>query len=881
MTEASIEAIAQSLQLSEYVQRQSHHLCKVLTEKLWSHSWEYLDYQQYLHPLLVLPLMEFSAQIRHFRHQQLIRLLLCEKARLMTTEEILGAWSEIADALIEVTLLYCCQLVSMTHGMPSNDSTLLPLALGKLGGKELNFSSDIDLIFAYSVPGNTIGSVSITHEKYFIKVIQQFLRLFQDNTADGFVFRVDLRLRPFGSSGALVMPLTAMETYYQEQGRDWERYALVKARFIGDFKENPFARLLTPFVYRRYVDYSVIESLRHMKAMIHQELKLNPALNDIKRGLGGIREIEFIVQSFQLIRGGKLIQLQTTNTLLALKKLQQEGLLSYVNILRKAYLFYRKLENAIQTFADQQTHQLPQQKTGQHYILWVMEIQTYDELLRQLNQYQRIVSRIFNRVLQFRKNQEQEEKFLSYQLKQLWQGHIETSMAITVLASLGIENSERCYAIIQAFRHSPKCRRLTQAARLRLDQFMIQLLHALIHLKQVEPILLSFIRLLENIMTRSPYLALLTENQVAIPKLCYWFKTSDFITTLVINYPFLLDILIFQESWQPLSLIRLQKELTERLKIAPDSESQEDVLREFKLTYWLMIACAELNGYCKAVDAARYLSYVAEVIVQAVVQLACQQLQEKYIHIESVASHFTMIAYGKLGSREMDYNSDLDLVFLHEVSFNDEPLMIRLTQKILHMLTTRSRLGILYSTDTRLKPSGSAGLLVSHIKAFVTYQCEQAWTWEHQALMKARVIYGSKLSRVQFIQLKQTVFSRVRDRLQLMHDIQNMRLKMIQYIANPGLKHDAGGLVDLEFLIQYLVLSHPQNLWSRVTHPLIQLYHLYQQQIIFQDQFQLLKRAYFSFHQMLHQQFLQPAMNSLLPEVYQSIQELLSHFYQD
>lgn len=852
----------QLLQTSDYVMRQSKHLEALLKEDDCIRPLQYEDYHQQLTVLSKLSLSAFSVSIRHFRHRHLLRLLLRERVGLASIEETMEAWSHVADALILHTLSYCNEWMSVQHGKPYDEQgrlvLLYPLALGKLGGRELNFSSDIDLIFVYSATGQTDGSLPLTNEQYFIKIIQQFIQLLQNITPDGFVFRVDLRLRPFGSSGALAMTLTAMETYYQEQGRDWERYAMVKARLIGHANSEWFERLITPFVYRRYVDFSVIESLRSMKAMIAREVLLNPALNDIKRGAGGIREIEFIIQCFQLIRGGRLRALQNQNAMQALSILAQEKLLLHVKVMQDAYLFYRKLENALQTYADHQTHSLPLNIRAQTYVLQVMGFANLEQLQRKLHQYQRIVSRTFRTILKFHHAYESEHRLLDNQIAQVWLGHVESNMAINLLASLGIDAPERCYHMIQAFRNAPKCRRLSQVARIRLDRFMVRLLNELVNVKNTDVVLLSIIQLLENIVGRSAYLALLTENHIAVRELLFWFSKSSFIASLLVNHPFLLDVLIFNSQiWKPRSRLQLQRTLYERLQQLNDREQQEDFLREFKLTCWINIACAELNGFSNALCASQFLTDVAQVIVLAVVDLACAQLEDKYPDIMRVKSQFTIIAYGKLGSREMNYDSDLDIVFLHEVSESDERLMIRLTQKILNMLTTRSRVGLLYQVDTRLKPSGSSGLLVSRLNSFVEYQCHQAWTWEHQALIKARILLGSPKVVRAFLKLKQTVLMRVREKHSLKHDVQNMRTKMNQQKSLQSLKYRPGGLLDLEFLTQYLVLLNPDKVWARISNTLLQLQHLHRRTLMTDDQFQAIKSAYEHFHQLLHMHFLQ------------------------
>ena len=852
--------------VSDYAGRQIDHLHTLLHEDDCQSRLTGDDYQQLVSLInLDVPPHAFARALRHFRQRHLLRLLLRELANLAHTEETMSSWSACADSLILHTLRYCEQQLVTRYGKACGESgeyaKLYVLAMGKLGGNELNFSSDIDLIFAFSVAGNSDGAESISNEQYYSKVVQQMMQLLQNITADGFVFRVDLRLRPNGDSGPLVCTLAAMETYYQEQGRDWERYAMVKARPIGDIADanHWFSRLITPFVYRRYVDFSVIESLRSMKAMIEREVQLNPALDDIKRGRGGIREVEFIIQCFQLMRGGRLPYIQQKNAMAALYALKQEGLLAHTVALQQAYLFLRKLENALQMQNDQQTHSLPLDTIKQWQLVVAMGYGGWDELLAKLHQYQRIVSRAFHAVLSNVDVYRDEKRLLANQLASLWQGHIENTMAINLLDGLGFKHAERCYQMIHAFRHSPRCRRLSQTARLRLDRFMVLLLIELTCVQDTDAVLLHVLSLLENIVGRSAYLALLTESPQVLSELLHWFAHSPFITSLLVNQPFLLEVLIDQEhTWRPLTRRQLELLLQVRLAHCVEQESQDDMLRQFKLTCWLLAARAELYGQCDALRIGRFLADVAEVIIAEVLSRACLQLSARHPEIMRVKSRFAILAYGKLGSREMNYDSDVDLVFLHAARPSDEALVTRLTQKILHMLTMRSQVGVLYSVDTRLRPSGSAGLLVSHIDAFMDYQRVQAWTWEHQALLRARALFANQRIKSLFHQLKKDILLLPRDKRALCDDVQNMRIKIGKHVENNAIKHVAGGLLDLEFLVQFLVWAYPERGLVYCTNTLFQLQRLQDKHTLNKAQFSQLKRAYRHYHRLLHQHLLQP-----------------------
>ena len=851
-------------QISDYATRHVKLLQILLHEDDCQQPFTKQDYQRLIAAIsLELPSTTFASLLRKFRNRHLLRLMLREQANFADTRETMAAWSDCADVLITHALRYSEHQLLARFGKAHDESgepaQLYVLAMGKLGGQELNFSSDIDLIFTFSAAGQTDGAERIGNQEYYSKVVQSFMQLLQNKTADGFVFRVDLRLRPNGESGPLVSSLLAMETYYQEQGRDWERYAMVKARLIeADISgQQWFNRLIKPFVYRRYVDYSVIESLRSMKAMIEREIQLNPMLDDIKRGCGGIREVEFVIQCFQLIRGGRLPALQHQNTLLALHALKEEGLLAHTLALRKAYLFLRKLENALQMQNDQQTHSLPEDTRKQHQIMLAMEYESWDALLDRLHQYQRIVSLAFHAVLGRGDSVDHGARLLANQLASIWQGHVESTMAANLLASHGFQQAERCYQMIHAFRHSPRCRHMSQASRMRLDRFMVLLLSELMHVESTDEVLLNVLHLLENIVGRSAYLALLTENPHALQALLHWFSQSLFMTELLVAQPFLLEVLLDQEeSWKPPTRTQLDHALKARLAHCEEIELQDEILRQFKLTCWMLVARAELSGQCDAVRASRYLSDVAEVIIAKILTCACQQLSVRYPEIMQIKSRFAIIAYGKLGSREMNYDSDLDLVFLHAANPDEEHLVTRLTQKMLHMLTTRSQSGVLYSVDTRLRPSGAAGLLVSHIDAFIDYQRTQAWTWEHQALLRARIVFSNSKIRLKFNQLMHDVLFMPRDRQRLCDDVRGMREKISQHSQKDSIKHVAGGLLDLEFLVQFLALAYPQPDWYRATHTLRLLQHLHAGDVLSQAQFTALKCAYQHYHRELHQQIL-------------------------
>lgn len=828
----------------------------------------------------------FNRALRQFRHRHLLRILFREQSGLSNTESSMQAWSDCADAIILHTLDYCLNSLVPRYGMPHSTSghrvKLEVIALGKLGGRELNYSSDIDLIFFYTAEGYSTGKKSIDNQQYFSKVIQQFVAIMQTMTAEGFVFRVDLRLRPNGESGPLVVSLTAIETYYQEQGRDWERYAMVKARLIHkEFAgyDDMIESVIRPFVYRRYVDFSVIESLRSMKAMIAREVRLKSLSLDIKKGAGGIREIEFIIQSFQLIRGGRIPLLRRTSALLTLDVLQKEALLDNACDLKDAYLFLRKLENYLQANLDQQVHTLPDNPDVRLQLAVALGYPDFKALQTKLLQVQRFVGSTFLAVLSQADIYTDETRLLANQFSGIWHGQVEESLAVNVLSSLGYDEASRCYQLLQEFRHAPRCRRLTQAARLRLDRFMVLLLQELAAFPQTDVLMLKAIRLLEKTVARSAYLALLTENPNVLKELLRYFTVSPFISELVVAYPFLLEVLLDEKkNWYPPSYECLQQSLKSQPEYGRDTETHYELLRQFKLRCFLLVARAEVNGMIEAMAAGRFLADVAQLIINEVLQRACLQLSLRFPEMATIQPHVAVIAYGKLGSREMNYDSDVDLVFLHSANVDKEFLITRLVQKTIHILTMRTQGGTLYAVDTRLRPSGEAGLLVSTMQAYLDYQRQSAWVWEHQALLRARIIFGHQDFAAPFAALKKNIVCIARDRAELASTVQNMRAKMKDHTMPGQAKKGAEALLDLEFLVQFLVLANSDERFSAITNSLEQINMLYHLKVLKQQQWLVLTKAYQEYHQLLHDEILRFKSHSV-PTLVKEVAAISRFFY--
>lgn len=868
------EAAQKLMSVSDYAVKHRSLIEQICLEDDFTQRWGVRDLER-LHVSCALDLSvdAFMAALRAFRNRILLKLLLREFAGISDVIVCMQDWSMCADALILHAKRYCELMLAKQENVSLawlDEQPMYTIAMGKLGGQELNYSSDIDLIFVFKESDSDKHSDDCLLQAFYCRVIQLFIRILQAMTSEGFVFRVDLRLRPHGESGALVLSMAAMETYYQEHGRDWERYAMIKGRLIEPSSDALLRlnRLITPFVYPRYVDFSVIESLRSIKVMIEREIKLDPMLNDIKRGQGGIREIEFIIQCLQLIRGGRQPNLRQQNALIALDVLAENNFIHHPKVIKNAYVFFRKLENMLQMQNDQQTHSLPTQTQKQKQLAYAMGYESYSLLQEQLIQYQRIVTQLFRRVLRAEHEYVDEKRLLAQQLHGIWLGHIEINMAVNFLANIGFSQPDHCYQMLLNFRQSSRCRRLTQSSRMRLDRFMVVLLSELKTLPKSEVILLQMIRMLEAIVGRSAYLALLSENPHVLQELLFWLTHSPYISQLLVQHPFLLDVLIQEkndlekiQNIRNMTLPILTELLSKRLLYCDDEEQKDEVLRQFKHEGLLLAARSELRNECTAEQVSQFLSILAEAIISEIVKLACFRLG-----ITENSINFAILAYGKLGSHELNYDSDVDLVFLYQSSTTNEPKINRLTQKILHMLMMRTQGGLLYKVDTRLRPSGSAGLLVSHIEAFANYQENQAWTWEHQALLRARFVFKSSdfkhdLSLLKYqIMIRRNVLmkSNAELRSELKNDIKNMRLKINQHASINPVKHQPGGLLDLEFLVQYLILLSGNQCFTELTHTLEQIDMLKSLAILSEEDHYLLVQAYLQYHKSLHQQVLLP-----------------------
>ena len=784
----------------------------------------------------------FMDGLRRLRRRELVRIAWRDLTGAAPIAEVLSDLSDLADATIVAALAFASRALLTRHGQPRSATgepqEMVVLAMGKLGGRELNFSSDIDLVLLYPEAGETDGRRPIANEDYFTRMGQALVRLLNARTAEGFVFRVDLRLRPFGESGPLVVNFGAFEEYLQKHGRDWERYAYIKARAVTGIAiyRALYDDVVRPFVYRRYLDFGVFESLRGMKEMIAREVVRRDLQQDIKLGPGGIREIEFIVQAQQLIRGGSEPGLQTPSLLTVLPRLRGAKLLSAVAVaeLLGAYEFLRRTENCLQMVADLQTHALPADELGRERLAAAMNTAGWSDFIRQLDAKRRAVIMHFNDVVFGPGGRPGAAPVAT--LESVWAAEPDADAVARDIAGLGIADAAAAAGLLIELRQSAYFPRLDEFGRRRLATLLPLLLSEIAAAAGGDGaagqlmVLARLIRIIEAIGGRTAYLALLNENSSALARLVSICQLGDYPASQVAAHPLLLDELLDSRIFETLpDREQFRQELAIRLQHAGDDlERQVDSLRQFRRAATFRIAMQDLTGHLPLMQVSDRLTDVAELIIEQALRLAWQQTVA--IHGEPRcaggaiprAANVAIVGYGKLGGMELGYGSDLDLVFLHDSAgeqqqtagpktVDNEVFFLRLAQRLVHLLTVHTAAGRLYEVDVRLRPSGKGGLAFTQIRAFEDYQRAEAWTWEHQALLHSRWVAGDARLGAEFGRIRREVLMRAVRRETLREDIVGMRERMRTEHSRTreglfDLKQDRGGIADIEFIAQYWVL---------------------------------------------------------------------------
>lgn len=788
--------------------------------------------------------------LRHLRTLLMMRWIWQDALHMIALEQLTDELSEFADGCISFAKNYTYQHLIKKYGEPTfinaqgqvQTDDMAIMAMGKLGAHELNLSSDIDLIFVHQARGETNGDKtkgtrSIDNKRFMTRLGQGIIKLLDNNTADGFVFRVDMRLRPWGDGSDLAIHLSALQKYFSLHGRAWERFAWLKARVVGHI-EPPFYEqiqaLIKPFVFRYYVDYSAFSALREMKSLIQNQVVQREDLDNIKLGAGGIRDIEFIVQAFQLIYGGRHPQLQIKSCLQAMQALYTLEYLerSTYEQLQAAYRFLRRLEHGIQAINDQQTQRLPHDRQWQHNLAITLGFANWEGLLSTLNHHRHNVNVPFERMVTERQIPDHEDTGL------------EPEQLDAQIARLNEVLTEDNRELLQGFWQSKMVANLSDEARERLDDAYPVIVHALLAHQEQQQLantaLPRLISLLEAICRRSIYLVMIAENPNATIELIPMLSASPWIAKELAQYPVLLDTFLQQRYRHLPDKLELHDILRQQLlRVEPnDEEKLLSVLRLFKKNQVLAVAASDVLAERPIMKVSDSLTYIAAVVLEAALERAFAEIVKRYGYpigqdgdpVTEADCGFAIIGYGKLGGLELSYSSDLDLVFLHKIkeqgmttgekSVSGMKFAARLVQKLMNYLNTQTRDGRAYEIDMRLRPSGNAGMMVVSCHAFETYQMDKAWSWEHQALVRARAICGDKRVTARFCEIRREVLSLPRTIEQVRTEVTSMRIKMQKHLGTSQwqqqagkfhLKQDAGGIIDIEFLAQFAVLAYSHD----------------------------------------------------------------------
>lgn len=775
-----------------------------------------------------------------FKQIESIRIAWRDLTRRAGLEETLCDLSQLAEAVIDKAVAVIYNELADQHGIPTdsegNFQGLIVLGMGKLGAGELNFSSDIDLIFVYPEQGYTAGDSMISNEEFFTKVCRRFLKFFSNSLHSIQFYRIDTRLRPYGEGGPLVMSCAAFEEYYQAQGREWERYAMIKARPIaGDIRAGEkLLKTLNSFIYRRYFDYGSFDSFRDMKNRITLQVKNKKLQNNIKLGAGGIREIEFFGQLFQLIRGGVEPDLQERRILNVLDLLQSHKCIDTKarDDLKKAYEFLRLTENRLQEYADLQTHDIPVDPVHRQILALSMGKESFETFEKELSEHLNTVHTHFSQLLKTDKSEPEDRE--SQDLSQMWLNINDPQFTADSVSIGNFEDPERVLSILRSLEQHPNTKRLTQNGRKKLGRLIPFLVKKVGMHQNPDEILVKLVDLIITIERRTCYLSLLIENTGAADTLITLARKSPWIISFLSKHPVLMDELMHPATlYAPPDKKALQKEMERRMAGVPqdDLEFLLEELCIFRQINMLRVSAADVSGNYPLMKVSDHLTWIAETVLRQVLQISWHIVTQKYGIPEGITGRtaedggFAIVAYGKVGGLEMGYTSDIDIVFLFDAdngftqgtqkSIDNIRFYSNLGQRIINALTMHTSAGTLYGADMRLRPGGQSGMIVSHIDAFEEYLKDQAWTWEHQALIRARPVAGDLSLCARFERIRHRILTRKRDEPTLKKEVAQMRERMrkerLKSSEGFDLKQSPGGIVDIEFLVQYLVLNHARR----------------------------------------------------------------------
>lgn len=769
---------------------------------------------------------ELHRSLRQLRKRVMLRLVTRDLTGLADLNEVMLTMTTLAETTIRfaLELQYAWLADPGRYGEPIGENTdsrqqLLVVAMGKLGGRELNVSSDVDLIFIYPEEGETAGANPIANHEFFTKLGRKLITSLDNYTVDGYVFRVDMRLRPHGENSPLAISLATLEDYFIAHGREWERHAWIKSRVIAgsSVAEAALMELIVrPFVFRKYLDFEAYEAMRRLHAQLRKEINRRELHDNIKLGPGGIREIEFITQLFQLIRGGFDADLCIRPTLATLRRLRQKQPLPAQTFdeLIEAYHFLRKLEHRLQYLDDQQTQDLPQHADDQILIARTMNFKNYAEFLQQLDHYRKLVSHHFEFIFAKRHKSGIHGSLTS--LRPEGAGENSTLQVFgQQLKTFGYTDPDKITERVQRFYDSEFFQKLPSTNQEKILSLMPSLMEVIAHFSQVEITLERMLQLLEKISPHPGYLALLQEQPQTLPRVAKLASASQWASDYLGRHPILLDELLTPlgvhtlPDWPTLKAELIHQLYHANIPKTQLTEWQMDVLRHFQHAQTFRLLAVDLEGNLLLEKLSDHLTELADLILDNLLKLAWEDLKKKHCS-EPV---FAIIGYGKLGGKELGYASDLDIVFLYDDNHPDAlAVYTKLAQSINHWLTAHTSAGVLYETDLRLRPNGTTGLLANSMEGFANYQHQLAWVWEHQALTRARFIVGDRQVGEEFEQLRKQVLCQPRELTQLKQDITMMRRKMLDAHPNTtslfDIKHDRGGIIDVEFIVQFLVLGH-------------------------------------------------------------------------
>jgi [glutamine synthetase] adenylyltransferase / [glutamine synthetase]-adenylyl-L-tyrosine phosphorylase len=827
---------------------------------------------------------EAMTELRRVRNVELARIAWRDLAESADLDVTLGELSLLADHLIDRAATFAAESLESRFKRPRDGFgkplPLLVLGMGKLGGGELNFSSDVDLVFLYpdgALEAEDDAATEPTEpETYYLRVAQLLIKLLDLNTGDGFVYRVDTRLRPFGASGPLVVSVSSFESYLVQHGRDWERYAYVKARLIAghEFAVDVFDLILTPFVYRRYLDYGVFEALRQMKTLIAKEVARKDMAENIKLGPGGIREIEFIVQAFQLVRGGRRPELQTRSLLRALPLLAGDRQLADPTVaeLARCYRYLRTLENRLQAMDDRQTHELPSEAEERDRLAYALGEPSWASLGERLRTQRAIVEAEFEHVAWDADGRG--IRRTGDPVSTAWAaGDLPAALAGTPLAgNVEVETQ------LAELRRGGLYQRMDEAARQRLAAVVGRTVALIAKHESPGKSIERVLPIYRAICRRSAYLALLNENPAALERLLNLVVKSAWLAKQIAEHPMLLDELLDARLFDvPPTRDELVELFARTVREAAqnDVEATLDSIRAFQRTAMFRIAIADRLGSLPLMKVSDRLTDTAELVLEFALQTAWRELAAKYgtplRGPPPTEAGFAVIGYGKLGGLELGYGSDLDLVFLHDSRgaqqetngsppLENERFFARLVQRLIHFLSIQTSSGRLYEVDTRLRPSGRAGLLVQGLDGFYRYQTSEAWVWEHQALLRSRALAGSRSVCDEFERMRRDVLVAHVNRAKLKTEVVAMRRRMRAELslAKKGgfdLKQDPGGLADIEFLVDYWVLASSHEFPELVEFPdnVRQLEALERVGLVAPERCRRMKDAYLSLRERIHE----------------------------